>query len=227
MVTNPASLPPGRWRRLVQRWQHRSRFLISALIFFAAFALALAGGLTTVRALLCAFDLAAVLYLISATWILTHADTHALSMWAAAEEGGRWGFLWSNVAVSVIVLVALGLELHAKRGGGPWEILLAASSLLLSWLFLNTMFALHYACSYYGAHRRGGKLPLVFPGTRRPDYWDFLYFAVTIGMTFQVSDVQIADDQLRRLALTHSVIAFFFNVIIVALTVNIVAGSAG
>jgi len=126
--------------------------------------------------------------------------------------------------VSVIAVVALAIELHASRSGGLLEVALAASSLLLAWLFMNTIFALHYAHEFYGD--RGGKgSGLDFPGTREPDYWDFVYFAFVIGMTFQVSDVQISERQIRRVALAHAVIAFFFNVIIIALSVNVVASS--
>ena len=90
------------------------------------------------------------------------------------------------------------------------------------------MFALHYAHSYYAdadprdSRRHGGGL--AFPGERNPEYWDFLYFSFVIGMTFQVSDVQIQDHSLRSIALVHGVVAFFFNVVIMALTINIVAG---
>ena len=122
-------------------------------------------------------------------------------------------------------MVALGLEVHASKTGGVAGIVLAAASLLLSWLFMNTMFALHYAHAFYGDNqsrrRRGG---LEFPGEKDPDYWDFAYFAIVVGMTFQVSDVQVTDRRMRRMVLVHGMVAFFFNVVIIALSVNVVAG---
>ncbi|MGH3170064.1 MAG: DUF1345 domain-containing protein [Trebonia sp.] len=226
MPTSRAPHASNRWRPYLQRWRHRSYFLLSSLIFLATFALALLGGMAAVRGLLCAFDIAAAVFLTAVARMFNRADPESMRTRARIEDGGHWGFLWSNIAFSVIVLVALGLELHGTLVGGVSEIVLAGVSLLLSWLFLNTMFALHYAHRFYGTRGAGGP-PLEFPGTMEPDYWDFLYFAATIGMTFQVSDVQIADRRLRRLVLLHSVAAFFFNVIIVALTVNIVAGHAG
>ncbi len=88
---------------------------------------------------------------------------------------------------------------------------------------MNTIFALHYAHEFYGDW--GGKgSGLDFPGTREPDYWDFFYFAFVIGMTFQVSDVQITSRRIRRLALFHALIAFAFNTAIVALSINIISG---
>ena len=144
---------------------------------------------------------------------------------ARKEDQSYWGFLLSSAVVAAIALIALGIELHAGKSGGLIEVVLAASSLLLTWMFLNTIFALHYAHEFYGDS--GGKgSGLEFPGTKEPDYWDFVYFAFVLGMTFQVSDVEISDREIRRVALAHSVIAFFFNVVIIALSVNVVASSA-
>lgn len=101
----------------------------------------------------------------------------------------------------------------------------AAVSIVLSWLYLNMIFALHYAHGYY-SHRNALHKGLDFPGKEDPDYWDFAYFALVLGMTFQVSDVQIVSRRMRRTALVHSVIAFFFNVFIIAISVNVAAGRA-
>ena len=102
------------------------------------------------------------------------------------------------------------------------EVVLAGASLALSWLFLNTMFGLHYAHEYYMREKGAA---LAFPeGADEPDYWDFMYFAFVLGMTFQVSDVQIVRARVRRIALMHGIIAFFFDVFILALSVNVVAG---
>ena len=98
-------------------------------------------------------------------------------------------------------------------------------SRILAWTFMNTLFSLHYAHGYYGEFGEPHK-GLEFPGDEEPDYWDFAYFAFTIGMTFQVSDVQITTRYLRRVGLMHSAIAFFFNVFIIAISVNVAAGKA-
>ncbi len=137
-----------------------------------------------------------------------------------------------STAAAIAILLSIVFELHglknlpADRAG--LHSALAAGTILLSWFFMNTIFALHYAHGYYGdADPSSGYKPtggLVFPGRPDPDYWDFLYFSFVVGMTFQVSDVQIEDHSLRRDGLIHGVLAFFFNVIIVALTINIVAG---
>src|SRR5262249_18998164 len=97
---------------------------------------------------------------------------------------------------------------------------LAALSIVLSWALIHTIFALHYARAYYSAPGPGGA-GLVFPGEDRPDYWDFLYFAFVIGMTFQVSDVQITDRGFRRTVLCHGIISFLFVIAILSMAVNL------
>jgi len=109
---------------------------------------------------------------------------------------------------------------HAPSG---YRIALGAVTILLSWTFMHVIFALHYAHEFYGEgsdDRTGG---LVFPGNEAPDHWDFLYYSLVVAMTAQVSDVQIASKAMRRLTSVHGVVSFFFNVIVLALTVNIVS----
>lgn len=205
--------------------RHRPRFVLSALLFVALLIGLIASGIDPVRSLLLAFDIAALVFLAATAHLFNRESSKAIRKRAQEEDAGRWGILWSSVVVSIVVLVALGLELHGGKAGRLIEIALAASCIVLAWIFMNTMFALHYAHEYYGDSPNPRK-GLEFPGKDDPDYWDFAYFAFVVGMTFQVSDVQISGRHLRRLALIHSVIAFFFNVIILALSVNVVAGSA-
>jgi uncharacterized membrane protein len=136
------------------------------------------------------------------------------------------------VTAATISLFAVAYVLHqAKSGPGGAlliHVVLAAAAVLLSWTQVHTLFALRYAHAFYhDAHRAqrhevvGG---LMFPGDKSPDYLDFAYFSFIIGMTCQVSDVQISSARLRRLALIHGLIAFLFNTAILAMFVNIVAG---
>ena len=213
---------------LARQWRtvrRRPRYTLCALLFLALAAGSSLGGMQPARAVLLAFDIATSVFLAATIAMFARAKTQSMRERARTQDEGYWGFLLSSAAVAVIALVALGLELHASKGGGVIEIVLAAASLLLSWLFLNTIFALHYAHEYYGDFGRKNA-GLEFPGTDTPDYWDFVYFAFVIGMTFQVSDVQISQRQIRHVATAHALIAFFFNVIILALSVNVVAGRA-
>ena len=98
-------------------------------------------------------------------------------------------------------------------------------TIVLSWAFIHTIFALHYAHEFYDedAPRGGG---MAFPGgEEEPDYWDFVYFSFVIGMTAQVSDVGITSKQIRRTVTAHGIVSFLFNAALLALTVNLAAGA--
>lgn len=201
----------------------RPRLLACCLILIVAASLLAWRGVSPASAVLLGFDLGALVYLGMLVGMFLRATPDAMRSNARRQDGGRWGVLWSSVALSLVVLVALTSELGGK--GGLPAIGVAVLSIVLSWLFMNTMFALHYAHGYYGDYGKQAE-GLDFPATKDPDYWDFMYFAVVIGMTFQVSDVQITSRYLRRMALLHGMIAFFFNVFILAISINIVAGKA-
>jgi uncharacterized membrane protein len=204
----------------------RPRMILSLAIFVCTSAVLMALKLHPAIALLLGFDLAAVVFLGILAHLFNKASTTHMRSQARAQDTGRWGVLWSAVVLATVVLVALSNELHAARVGGVLALVVGALSVVLSWLFLNTMFAIHYAHGFYGDYgeQHAG---LEFPDTPHPDYWDFVYFAFVIGMCFQVSDVQISSRDLRHVAVLHSVIAFLFNVLIIAITVNIVAGQGG
>lgn len=182
-------------------------------------------GMHPAPAFLLGFDVGALAFIGLQLHEFGQATQISMREKARRQDAGRWGILWSGVAFSTVVLVALGTELQAGKTGGLLAIVIAAASIMLSWAFLNTLFALHYAHGYYGDYGKQHE-GLDFPGDDEPDYWDFAYFAIVIGMTFQVSDVQVTSRYLRRMVLLHGVIAFFFNVFIVAVSVNIVAGQS-
>ncbi len=111
------------------------------------------------------------------------------------------------------------------------HIVLALTALATSWLLIHTVYAFHYAHRYYQQELRDRRLKkadlepsLDFPGKPDPDYFDFVYFSFVVGMTSQVSDVQVTTSRLRRVTLVHSVLAFAFNMLVLALSVNVVAG---
>ena len=136
------------------------------------------------------------------------------------------------IAAAAVSFVALGFMLGKDASGHvaiSVRILVAGLAVLASWLLTHTTFALHYAHLYYGDNPllkgdqdRGG---LKFPEERVPDFWDFLYYAFVVGMTCQVSDVQVTSRHMRRLTLGHGVLSFLFNAVILALAVNFIAGA--
>ena len=208
-----------RQTRIVRRRPH---FSTAAALFLVLLATMLGAGFGLARGMLYAFDAAALIFLAGVVWMFGRSSTTLIRARVAEQDAGRWGVLWSGVAVSAVAVVSLGIELRASESG-VLTIVLAAVSLVLSWCFLNTMFGLHYAHEYYRASS-DKVAALAFPSCDDPDYWDFMYFAFVLGMTFQVSDVQIQRRSVRRVALAHGIVAFFFDVFILALSVNVVAG---
>jgi uncharacterized membrane protein len=213
-----------RWRPL-HFIRARPRLLIALAIFVIASGALIETGMRISNAVLLGFDLGAIVFLAILARLFNQSSPTRMRRQAKAQDTGRWGILWSGIVLSSVVLVALSNELHVAKAGGLPALVVGVLSVVLTWLFLNIMFAMHYAHGFYGDY--GEKhTGLDFPDTPEPDYWDFAYFAIVIGMTFQVSDVQITSRYLRRVALLHSIIAFFFNVFIIAITVNIVAGQS-
>lgn len=176
------------------------------------------------------WDLGAIILLgLVAMLVLNEGDAKAMARNAANQQEGEWtvfGLTLVGVLVSFAALTnVMGTAKDMQGMQRKLHIAAVAVTLLLSWLVTQVVFALRYAHEYYerqaGAARVDGGL--VFPGELPPDYWDFIYFAFVLGMTFQVSDVQITSRKLRRLATAHGLIGFLFNAVIVALTVNIAA----
>ena len=149
---------------------------------------------------------------------------------AERQREAEWTTFWITLAAAVVSLGAVVAEFSGTRSlpasACGWHVALVAATLALSWLVTHTLFALRYAHEYYRLGPAAGAAlgGLDFPGDQPPDYWDFLYFSVVLGMTFQVSDVQITSRKLRRVATLHGVVSFVFNTVIVAVTVNIAAG---
>lgn len=146
------------------------------------------------------------------------------------DPGAKMLFvLGAAAACASVVAVALAVETaRSQYGLARWSHLgLAMASLAASWLLIQTVFALHYARLYYRPPPTGGEpaAGLAFPGARDPDYLDFFYFAAVIGMTSQVSDVAVTSRRMRRLTLVHGLLSFAFNLVVLALGVNVFASS--
>ena len=202
----------------LKRSIRRPRLLTSALLATVLFAL-LMPTVPPARALLIAFDIGAAVFLGLTLVLMFRASVSSMRHRASIQEEGKWIVLILSLGVAAIVLFALSQELHAAKDKSLGDIVLASSTIFLSWLFVAVIFAQQYAHSFYLTSGQ-----LVFPGTESPDYLDFTYFSVVISMCCQTSDVVVTSSSLRRLVMLHSVVSFFFNVIIIAITVNVVAG---
>jgi uncharacterized membrane protein len=174
------------------------------------------------RALI-AWNVAVVLYLAIATYVIARFELGHVRKRAEIEDEGAVAILVLTVIAAVASLVAIFAELAAVRDqkSSGWAIALALSTIVLSWVFIHVIFAFHYAHEFYGTAKGGHKGGLDFPGDKDPEYGDFVYFSFVIGMTFQVSDVQVTSKAVRRLVVGHGAVSFFYNVAILALMVNI------
>jgi uncharacterized membrane protein len=211
-------------------WKRRPRLIIATVVAVAAYFL-MPRWVPVEQHLLIAFDAGAIIFLAAIWAMMIRAAPVTIRHRARIEDEGRIFVLISAVCVACAVLIAIAFELHGIKDlsatAAGVRVFIAAVTILMSWFFMNTVFGEHYAHEYYidgPGQKPEPAAGLCFPGGKTPDYWDFLYFSFVIGMTFQVSDVQIESHHLRRIALAHGILAFFFNVVIVALTINILAG---
>lgn len=199
------------------------------LLFLAVFATGLAAGIPTLglgRGTMAAFDAGAVVFLIALTTLLKRGEAEQMRRAAAANDANRAVLLGFSGVVLAVILVAVAKELQGKND--VLAIVLAVTTLVLAWLFANTIYALHYAHLYYLADpdddKDGDAGGIDFPNCDEPDYWDFLYFSYTLGMTFQTSDVDITSRHIRKVVTGQCLAAFVFNLGVLAFTINVLGG---
>lgn len=174
------------------------------------------------------WDLATGLYLVLAWIVMFRAGLDKIQERARLQDDGAVAVLTLTVAAALASLAAIVLELIGLKQEPQRALLfrlsLAGTTILLSWFFVHTAFAMHYAHEYYMQSGPGRGPCLEFAGKGKPSYSDFLYFSFVIGATSQTADVNIASESMRRLVMVHGIIAFFFNTTLLALTINIAAG---
>jgi uncharacterized membrane protein len=204
----------------------RPRLFISALVVVVAIALCPSDWRTATR-LLVGWDVGLALYIGLLLHMMSVAEVRHIRMRAKLQDEGQITVLTLTAIAALASLGAIVALLGMSEAGNrePAHLILAVATIFLSWTFTHSMFALHYAHEFYDEN--GGKGGgLIFPGDlREPDYWDFVYFSFVIGMTSQVSDIAITCRPIRHTVSAHGVISFFFNVTLLALTVNIAASA--
>jgi len=213
---------------LMMRPMHR--LLVSLVFAGIVFLLNTKSNLNPlVLAMLC-WDSFALVYAIISWVFLFKCPTSKIRVEATREDGSR-AFIFFMVMISsfasLFTVTLLILSREASSTGLIIYLPVAVSGMLLSWVLVHTTFTFRYAHMYYddddadsNKHAEG----LEFPKEKRPDYLDFAYFAFVIGMTFQVSDVDISSRKIRRVVLIHGLISFLLNTFVVALTINLIAG---
>lgn len=148
---------------------------------------------------------------------------------ASLQDSSRTMIFLFVIFAAVISMVAVIFLLKSAKGHAVGHIFLAITAVIISWWLVHTIFTMRYAHLYYDTDTDDGQTReeggLQFPGDEtNPDYMDFVYFSFVLGMTFQVSDVEISSRSIRRLAWLHGLISFAFNTAIVALSINVISG---
>ena len=180
--------------------------------------------------LLYLWDVFAIVYLVT-SWIIIYTRTVGQIRQFARREDGSLAYVFFLLILTsfscLFALLLLFLSRDTISMSGYLYVFGSIPAMMLSWTMIHTTFTFHYANMYYDdaegdikRHAEG----LDFPNEKKPDYRDFAYFSFVIGMTFQVSDVEITSRKIRRTALLHGLISFALNTLVVALTINLIAG---
>ncbi|MFL6741719.1 MAG: DUF1345 domain-containing protein [Sphingomicrobium sp.] len=200
--------------------------MTSAPRFLAFLVILIVAALSAARVLdgpwlsfMAGFDVAAVVFLAACIPLLSTREAAVIRDRAIINDANKTLLL----AIAGVVIAVLFASIASETVGQKPEPLtksLVIATLVLAWLFTNTLYAIHYAHLAY-VQPDVGNSGLEFPGTKQPSYWDFVYFAYTLGMTFQTSDVTITDQRIRRVVTVHCFAAFVFNIGVLAFTINV------
>lgn len=177
------------------------------------------------------WSIGVAVYLALAWWLCERFDAKRTRERAQAQDEPSvvLFFLMLLATMACVAAIVVMMQQGHDFSGAERTLHIAMSviALVASWLFIHTMFAFRYAHRYYQEekqHEADGP-GLQFPGGLDPDYFDFLYYAFVIGMTSQVSDVQVTSREMRRITMVHGVLSFGFNMLVLALSINVVAGA--
>lgn len=220
-------LPRGKWPLPLRIILARPRLFLSILAGFGVvvFLSLLEAQLLGVTRFLVGWDVGVALYLALAFRMFVESDAaHIHRQSLLQDEGGMVILVLTIVsAVASVGAVFMWLEIATRpETFAPRALVFLLLTIMLSWAFIHTMFALHYAHEFYAEHSSKTAGGLIFPGDPEPAYWDFVYLAFSIGTATQVSDVEICSKKIRRTVTVHGIVAFFFNVTVLALTVGLV-----
>ena len=223
---------PARSSNIFLRMRSIHRFLISLLVAALAFIVFRRFIHETLLLVVIIWDIFCISILIHAWIVFFTCSPAQLRKIASREDGSRLFVFVIIVLFSLGSMVTVLLLILAETRSFNTSIYfpLAVAGMLLSWMLVHTTYTFHYAYMYYGNDDDEPEKPsggLSFPGDEAPDYLDFAYFAFVLGMTFQVSDVEINSKDIRRVALVHGLLSFGLNAFVVALSVNLIAGLKG
>lgn len=196
-------------------------------LFFAV--LAVVSGIAATQAppdyaMILGFDAAALAFIASALPVWLREDAHGGALPLANDDGGHLMLLATAIAAIIAILIALGSLVEGKKVLALADFMLVSATLIVAWVFSNLVYAFHYAHLYSQAAETGASPIILFPDTTFPTFSDFVYFAFVIGMTCQTSDLAVTSSKLRRVMTLQGLFAFFYNLGVLAMTINVLAG---
>lgn len=213
-----------------QHWHHISatlRLITIAIAGFGAFFL-LSSSLSPTISLALSWVLAGSLYLILTYFMMFFSSQENILDLSRKEDDGAAIILLIIILAAAASLITIVIILSGIKTLPIYlairQICLVLGTYAISWLFVHTAFALHYAHAYYQEFEKTKEAPLQFAGKQNPGYVDFLYFSMVIGMTCQTADVNIASSRIRFLVMMQGMTAFVFNASLLALAINLIAG---
>jgi len=172
------------------------------------------------------WNIGVVLFLCLTLLFMRDADPVRMRRKAIEHDEGGHLILLLTILAAVASVGALIAELSMAKGrpGGELRVALSAGTVILSWLFMQIVFAMHYAHVYYLAEESGRpKGGLEFGEEGEPDYWDFVHFSIVLGATSQTADITFSSKEMRRIGTIHTLVAFGFNTAILATMINLAA----
>ena len=170
------------------------------------------------------WDVGLIVFLGSTFRFMGRADAERLKQRAIEHEVGDRAVLVAAILAAAASIGALVAELSSDKNYPP-RVTLAIATVVLSWLFVQTIFAMHYAHRYYRTGDEGRiEHGLDFGAAGEPDYWDFVHFSIVIGATAQTADITFTSRSMRHIGTLHTLIAFAFNTAILATMINLAAG---
>ena len=214
--------------RLRQVGLHRPRLIAATFAVAVAFFLLPREWSFTARVLV-AWNIGVWPYLATLLWLMLRTSAEGVRKIASQEDASSGGLMAIACSAAALSLAAVVVELaHGSASGerAPFTYAITVLTLLGSWFLVAALYTFHYAHLYYSAAAH--RLPLAFPdGLKSPSYLDFMYFALTICVAVQTSDVAVHTTSMRATVMVQSVLFFFFNLAILGMSINIAAGLAG
>ncbi|WP_312160397.1 DUF1345 domain-containing protein [Phenylobacterium sp.] len=230
MTSTPAPQTPR--RRLLGAFVTRPRLLIAVAVGVVVWGLCLfvPSRLGAVTSAILAWDAVCLTFIVLAVRMMWGAEPARMRAIAATQDQGQGVILTLTVVAAAASIWVIAQELSAAQADvglvKALRVALVFATVAASWFMVQLIFALHYAHEYYAPdddtpNDAGG---LLFPGGEEPDYWDFVHFSLVIGVASQTADIAFTSKALRRIGTVHGVVAFTFNTVVLALTINLLAG---